>query len=94
MLRDDYTGLSFVLVCTEMLHATAVAVGDARTADLTRQHINELPPVIRSVSALVPYAVVADIAADKVPIAEPNAAALACETHTEAWRMSDEHLST
>lgn len=85
MLRDDYTGLSFVLICTEMLHATALAIGDDRTADLTRQHIRELPPVIKSISALVPYAVVADVGADRVPIANPDAAEMCIRVHSEAW---------
>ncbi len=86
MLRDDYTGLSFVLICTEMLHTTALAVGDSRTADLTRQHIHELPPVIKALSALVPFAVVADIAADKVPISFAQAATAAAQTHVDAWQ--------
>lgn len=88
MLRDDYTGLSFVSICTSMLHTTALAVGDARTADLTRQHLDELPPVIMAISGLVPYAVVADLGADHVPIADAGAAAQGAADQNAAWRAA------
>ena len=86
MLRDDYTGLSFVSMCTAMLHTTALAVGDDRTADLTRQHLDELPPVILAISELVPHAVVADLAADRVPIVDPDAPTLAIKHLIDSWR--------
>lgn len=86
MLRDDYTGLSFLLVCTQMLHTTALAVGDATTADLCRRHIQEIAPIIIAINGVLPRAVVADVGADRVPIANPHAADEAAREHAEAWR--------
>ncbi len=54
LLRDDYAALTFVSVCTAMLHTTALAVGDAATAQLTRQNLNDFPPLIMALNDLLP----------------------------------------
>lgn len=86
MLRDDYAALAFVSVCTQMLHTTALTVRDIGTAQLTLQHLNELPPLQMAVNELVPAAVVADLGIDGVPIEDPNAAEAANENWRDAWR--------
>lgn len=86
MLRDDYTALSFVSICTTMLHTTALALQDSAVAALTRQHMADYPPLIMAISELVPDAVVADLAADKALIANANAAEQAGANLKESWR--------
>ncbi len=85
MLRDDYAAMNFVTVCTTMLHTTALALGDTVTADLTRQQFHEYPPLIMALGDLVPHAVVADLIADKVAVADIAAAEHAVRHVHEAW---------
>jgi len=85
MLRDDYTALSFVTVCSTMLHTTALALDDSATAALTLRHIQEYPPLIMALSELLPHAVVADLAADKVPVVNPAAAEEAIRNLNDSW---------
>jgi hypothetical protein len=94
MLRDDYTALTFVSVCTTMLHTTALAVGDLATADLTRQFLHEYPPTIMSLGVLVPHAVVADLGADRVPIMDAQAAETAAQNLEDAWRSASRAAGT
>ena len=53
-------------------------------------NIEELAPVIMGINAMLPHAVVADIGADKVPIANPQAGKEAAAAHFEAWKKSSE----
>lgn len=85
MLRDDYTAMNFVSVCTTMLHTTALALNDTATADLTRQHLQDYPALIMALNDLVPHAVVADLMADKVAVTEHAAAHHAVDHVHEAW---------
>lgn len=85
-LRDDYTALNFIYLCTGMLHTTALAVRDVQTAELTRQNMDELPPRIMALHGLVPHAVVADLGADGVPISDAQAADTAVRSMENAWR--------
>jgi len=85
MLRDDYTALSFVTVCSTMLHTTALALNDSATAALTLSHIQEYPPLIMALSELVPHAVVADLAADKALVVNLAAAEEAIRNLNDSW---------
>ncbi len=85
MLRDDYTAVSFVTACTTMLHTTALALDDSATAALTLRHIQEYPPLIMALSELLPHAVVADLAADKIPVGNAAAAEEATRNLNDAW---------
>ncbi len=86
MLRDDYTALSFATVCSTMLHTTALALDDSATAELTLRHIQEYPPLIMELSELIPHAVVADLAADKVHVVNSAAAEEAIRNLNDSWR--------
>jgi len=68
ILRDDYTGLSFLMTCSTMLHTTCIALGNTRASETTSQLVNELPRVIIGISNLLPKAVIADLAKDNVLI--------------------------
>jgi hypothetical protein len=64
MLRDDYTGLNFLLVCATMLHTTSTALGDAETTSVCSTIVRGLPPLLMDLQELVPRAVVRDLAED------------------------------
>jgi len=85
MLRDDYTAVSFVTACTSMLHTTALALDDSATAALTLRHLQEYPPLTMALSELLPHAVVADLAADKIPVGNASAAEEAISNLNDAW---------
>jgi len=85
MLRDDYTALSFVTACATMLHTTALALEDSVTAALTLRHIQEYPPLIMALSELLPHAVVADLAAEKVTVGNSGAAEEAVRNLNDSW---------
>jgi len=89
MLRDDYTGLSFVAACTNMLHTTALAVGDERIAEITQRHLQDVAALINEMSDAVPFAVVRDLQHDnKVALVNAEAAAEAVRNSNDAWRSA------
>jgi hypothetical protein len=88
MLRDDYTALSFLSVCTIALHTTALALNDTLTMDLTLRHLREYPSLMMSLSDLLPYAVVAELAKEAVPITNAEAAEQAVHSLRDAWRRA------
>lgn len=90
-LRDDYTAMSFVMVCTTMLHATARALNDPETAGVTMQMMRELPPVIMRLSELVPRAVVAELASEH-GIMDGSAEETTIREVKETWRTASSTL--
>lgn len=88
MLRDDHAALSFICTCATMLHATALAVGGPATANLIQAFIREYPRLIMAVGDLVPYAVIADLGADGVPIHNSQGGVEAVRALQNAWRSS------
>lgn len=61
MLRDDTAALHFTCVCYSMLHATAVALEDQRTASLVDTLLHELTPFVVRCSRVVPNIVVLEL---------------------------------
>lgn len=88
MLRDDYTALSFVTICTGMLQTTALSVGDSSTAALTQRHLAELAPMVLAVHDLIPAAVLADLTHDKVSIVNSSAAEITVRQMKSAWQSA------
>jgi len=88
MLRDDYTALSFVTICTGMLQTTALSVGDASTAALTQQHLTELAPMVLAVHDHLPTAVISDLTRDKVSIMNTGAAEITVRQMKSAWQAA------
>lgn len=94
MLRDDYVALNFMTVCATMLHTTALALADARTAELTKGFLNDYPPLIMELGELVPHAVIADLGADEIAISDSQAGLRAAEELREAWQAAPHSGST
>ena len=88
-LRDDYVVLSGCSIGYEMLHATALALRDKKTADLALEHFKEITPMIVRLSEIIPAIIVHELTHD---IAGVDAgAALVARTNTQhAW--SGEHV--
>jgi hypothetical protein len=89
MLRDDYTGVCFLMVCTQMLHTTALAVGEVTVNTMLVGHMEELAGLVIAINDVLPAAVVADLGADGEPISNPRAADEAAPIHKRAWRWAE-----
>jgi ferritin-like metal-binding protein YciE len=86
IVRDAYGGLSFAVVCYEMLHTTALAAGDTRTAELALRNMKNYAPLIIDLTEMVPEVVVRELAAEgKLPNDE-RAAAEAVRNARNAWQ--------
>lgn len=84
ILRDDYTALCMLGACEEMLHTTALSLGDERLAGFIAERMTELPRLIMRVHDKIPAAVIADLGEDH-PV-DGTAAAATVEAAHQAWR--------
>jgi ferritin-like metal-binding protein YciE len=88
MLRDDYTALSFAIVCYEMLHTTALAAGDATVAEVALRHMRDYAPLVIEVTDVLPQVLTDELAAEgKIPV-DPVAAREAARNARAAWEQS------
>ena len=84
-LRDDYTALCFASVCYEMLHTTALAMKDARTAELALRNLKDLPPLVLAFTEVIPAVVVEELGAQKTIRPDASVAADAVRNTRAAW---------
>ena len=85
LLRDDYAALSFAVVCYQMLHTTALALGEERVTELALRHLEDYASAIMRISEVVPPLVVQELAHEgKVP-ANPEVAEEAIRHVRDAW---------
>jgi hypothetical protein len=68
MLRDDQAALSLLTISYELLHATALGLGDATTAQLAETSLSELTPLVMDISNCVPDVVIAELKLDNLPV--------------------------
>jgi hypothetical protein len=61
MLRDDYAALSFAAVCYQMLHTTALDLGDHRVAELALRHLAACARSIARIGDLMPAVLLAEL---------------------------------
>jgi len=59
--RDDFTALNLSLISYEMLHVTALALGDRQTADLAGRNIKDNAEFVMFIQKVVPQIVVRDL---------------------------------
>ena len=68
MVRDDYAAPSFAVACYQMLHTTALALGDERVADIAIGHLEDYAAAIMRLGEVVPSLVVQELASEgKIP---------------------------
>lgn len=87
ILRDNYTALSLGCVAYEMLHATALGMGQKALADTALKHMSELTPLIISVTEIIPDVVLQELAKDDATI-DVSVAKQARENAISAWQHS------
>jgi hypothetical protein len=83
-LRDDATAFSLAHTGYLMLHTTARALGDARTAELAASHLTAYAQMIMRVNHLIPAAVVEVLRAEELRV---DAAVVpeVLEVYRKAW---------
>ena len=85
IMRDAYAALSFAVVCYEMLHTTALAAGDMRTADLALRHMKSYAPLIIELTEMIPEVVVAELSSEGKLPSDAKAAREAVQNARSAW---------
>jgi len=88
-LRDDYILLSGCSIGYEMLHDTALALRDKKTADLALEHFKEVTPMIVRLSEIIPAIIVHELTHDVAGV-DAGAALVARANTQHAW--SGEHV--
>ncbi len=59
--RDDYTALGLSLISYEMLHTTALSLGDRETADLAARNVKDNAEFMSWIQNILPQIVVRDL---------------------------------
>jgi ferritin-like metal-binding protein YciE len=84
-LRDDYSALCLASAGYTMLHATALGLGDAATAELAKRHLTNLADTIMRISKALPVVVLSELTQEGVQV-DRSVTATAQQNLEEAWR--------
>ena len=91
MLRDDYAALSFAAVCYEMLHTTALDLGDDRVAELALRHLAACARSIARIGDLMPAVLLAELHEEEDTGAPVPAVVEQAQRNVRAAWTSDTH---
>jgi ferritin-like metal-binding protein YciE len=87
--RDDFTALSLSLLAYQMLHTTALALGDTQTAELAAGNARDNAKFVREIERFLPKIVVRDLKKnhdEAAPAINENAAQETQDLITEIWK--------
>lgn len=84
MLRDDFTLLNLAAAGYSTLHATALALDHASTAELALIHLREVTPLIAEINRVLPAVVVSELSVN-FPQLDPSVAERALASTHAAW---------
>lgn len=88
MLRDDYTALSLATVSLTMMHTTGLALKSQRTAEIAKQQLLAISPIIVEISEVLPRVVVPELM-DAGEVVDPGVAEQSIRETQEAWKPSN-----
>lgn len=88
LLRDDYTAVSLAATAYSMLYTTGLATRELPIANVALRHLQELTPLIKDLSRIIPIAVVKELAEDD-PEIDRSILGLAQENTRKAWTLAD-----
>jgi hypothetical protein len=83
-LRDDYVALNQAAISCTMLHTTALAFSDEPLAELSKNQLNELTPLIMRLTEIIPHVVIQELQDEDASVRH-EAADLASKAGQEAW---------
>jgi len=84
-LRDDYTALALASETYTMLNATALGLGDERTATLAQTHLEDYAKIVVEISNALPGVVLQELALDD-KIMRAWAARIGEHNAEDAWK--------
>lgn len=88
-LRDDYVAYNLAAISYTLLHSTALALKDHKTAAFAQQGLTTYAKLVQDVNAILPRAVVDDLVRnDDVPVADPSVVSTARETIQTVWKTT------
>lgn len=88
MLRDDYTAFNHAAISYTMLHATAIALGDHRTADMAASGLRGHATAIQEINHIIAKSVVRELQNDGHALADPEAASKNHEVVDGIWKAT------
>jgi len=93
-LRDDYTAFNHACIGYTMLHTTALALGDQRTADLAARGLRGHASAVQEINHLMAEVVVWELQKDKHTITNPQAAQENRKAVDQIWKETDKSNMT
>ncbi len=87
--RDDFTAINLSLISYQMLHTTALALGDRQTADLAATGARDNANMVMELQRLIPRMVVRDLKKNHEEVKLSLDDTAADETHkliSEVWK--------
>lgn len=88
-LRDDYVAYNLAAISYTLLHSTALALEDHKTAAFAQQGLTTYAKLVQDVNEIIPQAVVDDLVRNKdVPVADPSVVSTAREAIQTAWKTT------
>lgn len=90
-LRDDYTALALATASYTMLHATALGLGDATTAELAQGYLADYARCVVEIASALPGVVLEELRLDGERV-QTSVAETARENVKAAWRSHEAAL--
>jgi len=90
ILRDDYTAFNHAAVSYTMLHVTAVALGDHKTATVAENGLRGYAAAIQEINHIMGDVVVRELQKDDHALANPMAASVNREVVDKVWKQTDQ----
>ncbi len=88
-LRDDYTAFNHACIGYTMLHVTALALGDRRTADLAERGLTGHASAVQEINHIMADVVMRELEKDGHTLANPAAASQNREAVDRIWKQTD-----
>jgi ferritin-like metal-binding protein YciE len=93
-LRDDYTAFNHAAIGYTMLHATALALGDTRSADLAAKGLRGYASAIQEINHIMADIVIWELQKDDHTIVNANAAQENRQAVDSIWKETDKSNMT
>ena len=87
-LRDDYTAFNHAAIGYTLLHATALSLGDQRTAQLAERGIATYASMVQEINHLIADVVLEELRKDNHQIANPQAAQQNRSVVDRVWKQT------
>ncbi len=84
--RDDYTALNLSLISYEMLHVTALGLGDRETADLAARNIQDNADFVMYITKIMPKIVLGELQKNHEVTVDSSAAQETNKVMADLWK--------